>query len=259
MKPSRRESALKDLIFNLSEFEKTGDPSLRPFAQTLRVQITLFHKIGRAAETRGVSGIEGFFRSEGSALWIWSDVYGRERDSWYYYFWSCLFPEKFVWSQKAGQGFVLKDGEEFGEREKTIILSLFMTPAGRRLLFNKDLESFRARFGRHLPWPEERVRDMMDVLVGSVAVCSVCGSLFVGERKDQRFCRESCRKKANAVPSSERKDQTAKIYFYRQLKKGSSRQEAWKRTWERHGETLRALKRGSESKPPASWAKPKED
>ena len=257
MKPSRRESALKDLIFNLSEFEKTGDPSLRHFAQALRGQYTLFRKIGQAGEKRGVSGIEGFFRSEGSPFEAGgADVYGGGKDRWYFYYWAALYPEKFVWNQKGmigDPGFVLRDGEEIGEREKTIILSLLMSPPGRRLLFNKVIESIRARFGRRPPWPEEFARDM-EILIGSVAVCPVCGSLFVGERKDQRFCQESCRKKTNAVPSSERKDQTAKIYFYRQLKKGLSRQDAWNATLARHGKTLAEI--GLDSpKPPATWAK----
>ncbi|MDA8112334.1 MAG: hypothetical protein M0T83_07775 [Nitrospiraceae bacterium] len=256
-KPSRRESALEALDFLLSQYEETGDPSLRHFAGMLRGQFVLFHKICQAGERRGVLRIEGFFRSEESPFEVGgADVYGGGKDRWYFYYWAALYPEKFVWNQKGrvgDPGFVLKDGEEVGEREKTIILSLFMTPAGRRLLLEKVVESIRSRFGRRPPWPEEVARNM-DILIGSVTVCPICGSLFVGERKGQRFCRETCRKAAHAVPSSERKDQTSKVFFYRQLRKGLSREDAWKATLARHGKTLAEI--GLDSpKPPVSWAK----
>jgi hypothetical protein len=246
------------LVARFSELNEAGDSWLNQFAHVLMTRFSLFSKIGQAAKSRGVLGIEELFESEGSALWVWSDVYGRERDSWYYYFWSCLFPEKFVWSQKAGQGFVLKDGEEFGEREKTIILSLFMTPAGRRLLFSKDLESFRARFGRHLPWPEEIVRDL-DELIGFVPFCSRCGKMFLVSRQGQKYCGAACRKADHNVPSSDRKDQTPRMYFTRKIEEdGLSREDAWKATLARHGKALAEIgKNGPE--PPISWAKTKED
>lgn len=251
-------SALKIISGFLEGLAGSQDPGWRHFSKVLQGEIGIFDRLGKVANLRGAIGLEEFFREERSPFEVGgADVYGGGQDRWYFYFWGCLFPEKFVPNRKNGYGepgYVLKEGESLGDRERIIILSLLTSPSGRTLLFEKVMEQVRARFGNRPPWPQD-VLDGIEDLMGRLSICPRCGTLFLGGRKGVKYCGPVCRKRDHDVPSSNRKDQTPRMYFYRKVAiEGVSREDAWDQTKKQHGAVLKELgKDGPE--PPKSWAK----
>lgn len=251
---------LSRLRNNLLALEGNPDPGPRHFAKMVRWEVEFFGRLTKIARQKGAEGVRSLLMNEDSPFQVGGvDVYGGGEDRWFYYFWATLFPEKFTLNQKGlmgDPGFLLKEGENIGEREKSVILGLCTSSYGRALIFGKVVERIRERHGNQPAWPEG-MGETMETLLGSLSVCAApdCGDLFLGERKGQRFCSERCRKRANAVPSTERKDPTtARIYFWRKVDEGYSREDAWKATLERHGAKLKELGLDGPH-PPTSWAK----
>ena len=226
-------SILKPINLLLEKCRISIDPSLDHFSRLLRQHINFLKQIRL--------GSKNFILLE----------------SQYDFYWAVLFPERFIWHPSSlsgcGPGYVLKEGEAVGKREKAVILGLLTSPTGRSFLFLKMIKELWCRFEFRLRCREEVSRDI-DALIDSLLICPLCGEIFVGKRKGQRFCSDACRKKAHAVPSSERKDPaTIRIYFYRKVNEGYSREDAWEKTRKRHGETLKAL--GLDGpQPPRTWA-----
>ena len=250
---------------SLLALEGNPDPGPRHFAKMVRWEIDFFGKLTKVARQKGAEGVRSLLMNEDSPFQVGGvDVYGGGEDRWYFYLWATLFPEKFTLNQKGlmgDPGFLLKEGENIGEREKSVILGLLTSPYGRALILDAVIERIRGQYGNQPRWPDgmENIRNVMESLIGSLSVCAspACGDFFLGDRKGQRFCSEACRKRANAVPSTERKDpMTARIYFWRKVDEGYSREDAWKATLARHGTKIKES--GLDGpQPPESWAKPK--
>ena len=246
----------------LSDLEQ-ADPSTgwKTFANIFRWELEFFDRLAKGARSRGVDGVRDVFESEKTpvALGGW-DVTGGGEERWLRYFWGILFPEDFEWSPGIVNGrpvfFRLKEGVPFGERESRIIYGLLTSPSGLAYAFDREMQRFRAQFADRPPWSAD-VSRKVERLFGNLTFCQspACGKFFLASRQGQRFCSETCRKRAHAVPSTERKDPvTARIFFWRKVDEGYSRDEAWKLTLARHGAKLGEL--GLDGpQPPASWAK----
>jgi len=250
--------SMKIIAGFLDGLSGSQDPGWRHFSKVLQGEIAIFDRLGKVAKQKGSEGLAEFFREERSPFEAGgTDVYGGEKDRWYYYFWGCLFPEKFVPNRKnefGEPGYVLKEGESIDIRERIILLSLLTSPSGRTLMFEKVMKHVRARFGNRPPWPKE-VSDGIGDLMGILSICPRCGDLFLGARKGQKYCGPVCRKRDHEVPSYKRKDQTPRMYFYRKVEiEGYSRGDAWSETKKRHGAVLKELGLYG-TKPPASRAK----
>ena len=210
-------------------------------------------------------GIKKAFREETSPCAIGGyDIVGGGEERWLKYFWGLLYPEAFVWNPGVNKDVIpffyrLKEEEAFGERERQIVYGMLTSVSGLSFLFDREKERFRNLFTEKPDWPDE-VKKSVEIQLGSFSFCESpsCGRLFVEKRKGNRFCSDACRKKAHAVPSSERKDPTTvRAYFYRKINEDFSREDAWEQTRKRHGETLKKL--GLDGpKPPKTWAQNKE-
>ena len=233
----------------------------RTFANLFRWEVEFFDKLAKGARSRGVEGVRKVFEDEASpyALGGW-DVAGGGESRWIRYFWGILFPEDFEWKPAIIEGrptfFQLKEGVSFGERESRIIYGLITSPSGLAYIFDREMQRFRDQFAEHPPWPED-VAPKLERLFGSLSFCQSphCGKFFLAARRGRRFCSDACRKRAHTVPSTARKDPTtARIYFWRKVDEGYSREDAWKATLERHGAKLKELGLDGPH-PPTSWAK----
>ncbi len=150
---------------------------------------------------------------------------------------------------------ILKKKKADDELDKKIALILLSSPQGITLLLEREFQNFWDVF-KQIPSPEIQVlQNELREKLSSIQICpgSRCGKMFVSKGK-RIFCSEACRKRAHDVPSSKRSDQTPRMYFYRKIKAGLSREKAWEATRERHGKSLEHLGL-SGSKPPTSWAK----
>lgn len=255
MKKGTIESILSDL--------EHANPSTgwKAFSNIFRWELEFFDKLARAARSRGVEGIRKVFEDETSPCVIggW-DVTGGGEGRWLQYIWGSIFPEAFEWNPGIVEGrpvfFQLREGVPFGERESKIVYGLLTSPVGRAYVFELEMQRFRAVFAERPPWPED-VAPKLERLLGSLSFCPspACGKFFVATRRGQRFCSESCRKRAHILPSTERKDPaTARIFFWRKVDEGFSRADAWKATLERHGTRLEELGLYGPD-PPTTWAK----
>ncbi len=260
-KPSRHRTAIDAILFLIKSLEgESGE-----FAKIIDWEIRFFDRLTKEARARGSDGIRKVFHDETKpyAIGGWG-VTGGGEERWLRYFWGILYPEDFVWSPRpvgddVGVFWHLMEGRAIGEREKAILFGMLTSVSGLAYLFDLEKERFRNLFADRPTWPEGMKHDM-EILLGSLSFCASpsCGTFFVGERKGQKFCSDACRKKAHGVPSASRKDpKTIRIYFYRKVGEGYSRETAWASTLERHGKTLEALGLNG-SRPPASWAKNKE-
>ena len=233
------------------------------FPQCLKSIVFLFQSLEKAGR-EGEVGIKGALEKDAPPTDLYPDVFPapqgaphqdplmgfKNTDLWIHFFWSLLFPEKFSWREEAGGygagGWVAQ--EEIEPRTEFIVLGLLSSPLGRQKLFEMAVDRLRKGFG--LP-PPGAIWELCD----SLRICPACGKLFIRNRKSQRFCSDSCRKRANAVPSKERKDPTtARIYFWRKVEEGYSREYAWQATLTRHETKLKELGLYGPH-PPTSWAK----
>lgn len=228
-------------------------------------RLMFFDRLAKEARSRGVEGVRKILREE-NTFWapMGSDSTGTGGEEWWLQsFWALLYPEMLDWipyeeSDSHGVFRVFKGEKMFGERERQIIYGMITSVSGLAFLFDLERKEWLKRLEVEVPWSDETTKNV-EILLGNLYLCASpgCGDLFVKNRKGQRFCSDVCRKRAHTVPSSKRKDPTtARIYFYRKICEGYSREKAWEMTMAKHGETLKKL--GLDSpKSPASWAKPK--
>lgn len=258
----KEEKVLSDLLAKLAALD-AGNVT---FFHMLRWEIGFFDRLGKAATDKGVEGVKEVFDLEKDPFGMaWWDMKGGGEDRWIQYFWGVLFPEDFEWSPRWVEkpvlsliGWRLKAGKEIGERERGIIYGLLTSAFGRGLLFNREVERFRSIWVEKPEFSEE-VRVLLEKVFGSLSLCSRCGKMFLVSRLGQKYCGAACRKADHNIPSSQRKGQAARMYFFRKITEdGLSREDAWKATLARHGKTLAEIGK-DKPEPPTSWAKPKED
>jgi hypothetical protein len=241
----------------LKGLQVSQEPGLCCFADFLQGRIDRLDRLAAAARRGGRKELEKELRSlkppfSGAET---SNYYeGRDEDQTALFLWETLFPEKFEYNPETGPTFVLREGESFGERERDIIVSLLMSPPGRALLFKNVVEYSSYRWaGECLDCPPE-VSEAIGDLTGMLSICPSCGTLFIGSRNGQKYCGAACRRKEHAIPSSERWDNAPRMFFYRKLDSGFSREDAWKATLARHGDTLKDHELDG-AHAPRSWAK----